>query len=289
MALKMKRKQHQKFVKSWIEHLEYGLLGGRPYSQNCIECYSIYVKAFLREYQELSVKNLKSALLSVPVKQFAKREKIFVSLNCFAKYLINEKQLSSDYLSQVKQYKPRRHLPPRKISVSQESIELLINHSQDTLDRLLIILLSHTGLRASEACGLKIADISLEDRYLTVRYAKWGKTRRVGLPGRAIEAITDYLQTRPDTNSEYLLLNKRVSQMDRHGIRQRIERLGLRANVMVNPHALRRAFVTINANMGKPLVMLQIACGHNDIATTRSYCMTTEDEVVSAMADWNWT
>jgi len=285
----MKRKQHQKFVKSWIEHLEYGLLGGRPYSQNCIDCYSIYVKAFLTKYQELSVKNLKSVLLSVPVKQFAKREKIFISLNCFAKFLISEKQLSPDYLSLVKQYKPRRHLPPKKISVSQESIELLISNSQDDLDRLLVILLSHTGLRASEACGLKMNDIHLEGRYLTVRYAKWGKTRRVGLPGRVIDAITNYCRIRPDTSSEYLLLNKKSSQMDRHGIQQRIQRLGLRANVVVNPHALRRAFVTINANMGKPLVMLQIACGHNDIATTRSYCMTTEDEVVSAMADWSWT
>jgi site-specific recombinase XerD len=77
--------------------------------------------------------------------------------------------------------------------------------------------------------------------------------------------------------------------MDRHGIQQRIQRLGLQANIAVNPHALRRAFVTINANQGKPLVMLQMACGHNDIATTRSYCMTTEDEVVLAMADWSWT
>lgn len=264
-------------------------MNGRPYSQSCIDCYSLYVKSFLTTYHEVSVSNLKSALFCIPVEQFAKREKIYAALNCFAKYLIIEKHLSPEYLAEVKRFKPKRHLPPKKITVTQDGIETLICHSQDALERLLIILLSHTGLRASEACGLKISDINLEKRYLSVRYAKWGKSRRVGIPGKALEAIIEYLQVRPETAHDFLLINKKGAQMDRHGIQQRIQRLGLQANVRVNPHALRRAFVTINANLGKPLVMLQIACGHNDIATTRSYCMTTEDEVVSAMANWSWT
>ena len=32
--------------------------------------------------------------------------------------------------------------------------------------------------------------------------------------------------------------------------------------------------------------MLQIACGHSDIKTTRSYCQTSEDEVIQAMKTW---
>jgi hypothetical protein len=35
-----------------------------------------------------------------------------------------------------------------------------------------------------------------------------------------------------------------------------------------------------------PLLMLQMACCHSDIATTRSYCMTTEEEMTEAMKDW---
>ena len=74
--------------------------------------------------------------------------------------------------------------------------------------------------------------------------------------------------------------------MDRYGIRVRLKKLGTKAKVDVTPHALRRAFVTINANKGRPLPMLQIACGHSDITTTRSYCMTTEDETIEAMKNW---
>lgn len=285
----MKRKQHLQYLESWTQHLQFGLKGGRPYSQNSIDCYTIYVKSFLKEHQELSVNNLKSALMSIPVIQFAKREKIFVALNCFAKYLITENQLTTDYLTAVKQFKPKRHLPPKKVTVGQDAIGKLLSVSQDMLDRLIITLISQTGLRASEACALRISDIDLENQFLTVRYAKWGKSRRVGLPIHVVEAISSYKKVRPQADHDFLLSNRKGGQMDRHGIQQRVQRLGIMAKVPANPHALRRAFVTINANSGKPLVMLQIACGHNDIATTRSYCMTTEDEVVSAMAGWHWT
>ncbi len=71
------------------------------------------------------------------------------------------------------------------------------------------------------------------------------------------------------------------------GFYQRLERLGTKAGVKVSPHALRRAFVTINANKGRPLQMLQMACGHSNITTTRSYCLTSENEVIEAMKGWS--
>ena len=69
-------------------------------------------------------------------------------------------------------------------------------------------------------------------------------------------------------------------------IHQKIERVSKHFDFHFTPHALRRAFVTINVNKGRPLVHLQIACGHADITTTRSYCQTSEDEVLEAMQNW---
>jgi hypothetical protein len=47
----------------------------------------------------------------------------------------------------------------------------------------------------------------------------------------------------------------------------------------------RRIFQWI-LNNGRQLVHLQIACGHADITTTRSYCQTSQDEVLEAMRGW---
>lgn len=70
----MKRKQHIKHFEGWWKSMEYGLLGGRPYSRHCIQI-SLYVNKFLKTYKQLFLKNLKPVLFSIPVVHFAKRIK----------------------------------------------------------------------------------------------------------------------------------------------------------------------------------------------------------------------
>ncbi|MEB3244891.1 MAG: site-specific integrase [Vampirovibrionales bacterium] len=163
----------------------------------------------------------------------------------------------------------------------------MLSVCQSPLDRALLTLLASTGLRASECCQLRVSDIDFQDRCLRVRLAKGGKTRRVGLPDRVIEAVQVWLESHPDPSPEAWLFRNRLGEsLDRHGLYKRLERLGKMAGVKVSPHALRRAFVTINAGKGRPLVYLQKACGHSDIKTTMGYCLTTEAETVEAMKHW---
>lgn len=277
----------KKYIEAWEEAMRFGLMAGRPYSEVCIKTYKLYVQHFLDEYGDISIENYKKTLLKIPIEHFAKRLKLYEALNCFVRFLAQENLMEESYLTEVKRYKPRRHLPPKKTTVDQKGIQKLLEVCSKPLDRLLIILLSQTGLRVSEAASLKLNDVDLEKKILTVRIAKWGKTRRVGLSEEVVIAIKEYLPERPKASKEWLMLNSRKEQINRYGIRTRLEKLGQQAKVPVTPHALRRAFVTINVNKGRPLVMLQIACGHSDITTTRSYCMTTEDETIEAMQGWN--
>jgi len=278
--------QHSAYLSGWEDAMRFGLMGGRPFSEISIKTYLYYAQWFLEQYQELSIEHLKKVLLSIPVENFAKRLKLYQALTSFAKYLEQEGINTDSYLNQAKKFRPKRHLPEKKLTVDQKGIEALLGSCESPLEHLLVILLSHTGLRVNEAANLKLEDIDFDKQFLTVKLAKWGKTRRVGLQAKVIEAIQGYLAYRPKVEEEWLLINRHGNRMDRFGIRNRLDRLGERAQVKVTPHALRRAFVTLNANKGRPLVMLQIACGHNDIATTRSYCMTTEDETIEAMQSW---
>lgn len=85
----------------------------------------------------------------------------------------------------------------------------------------------------------------------------------MSLTDLVVKTIEDYRKERGSNQQEALFLNKLGGPIDRHGIHHRLERLGKIAGVKVNSHALRRNFVTINANKGRPLQMLQIACGHS--------------------------
>ncbi len=287
MEQKALKQDQTEYLRGWEDAMRFGLMGGRPFSEISVRTYTYYTEWFLKQYGLLSIENLKKALIAIPIEHFAKRQKLFQSLTSFAKYLVQEGLLEETYVAGAKKFKPRRHLPERKITVDQKGLDQLLESSQSPLERLLVILLSQTGLRVSEAANLCLEDIDFENRFLRVKLAKWGKTRRVGLSMNVISAIQVYLRFRPKTEERWLFINRNGERMDRYGFRNRLERIGERAEVKVTPHALRRAFVTLNANKGRPLVMLQIACGHNDIATTRSYCMTTEDEAIEAMQAWD--
>jgi integrase/recombinase XerD len=289
--VKMKKSKDKKLTSQltfWEKAMRAGLMGGRPFSEPTIKTYTYYARWFLEQHEDISIRTLKIALLDIPPEHFGKRLKLYQALNSFAKFLVDDNLMEPTYLTEAKALKPKRHMPPKRTTVSETDIETLIAYCNKPMDQLLVILLSSTGLRVSEAAHLQHKDIDLATRTLTVRWAKWGKTRRVGIPERLYMVLNGYLSSKVLQSSESsLFLKQNGKPMDRYGIATRIEKLAQKSGIPVTPHALRRAFVTINANKGRPLAMLQIACGHSDITTTRSYCMTTEDETIEAMQAWS--
>jgi len=60
----------------------------------------------------------------------------------------------------------------------------------------LLGLLSVSGLRLGEACNLQVQDVDLEAAVLTIRGAKFGKTRLVPLHPSTCKVLTDYIDRR---------------------------------------------------------------------------------------------
>ncbi|MGE0201510.1 MAG: tyrosine-type recombinase/integrase [Candidatus Melainabacteria bacterium] len=279
-------RKHHDYLEQWQKAMATGLMTGRPFSEETQKSYVSYVTKFLDTYGKVSYENLSDHLGSMPVHQFCKKNQIHQALISFSKVLISEKAMPSSFLDKARKIKPRRHIPPKRLTVKAEDLVHLIQCCKNPLDRLIIILLASTGLRVSEACSLLVGDIDFESRKIHVRKGKWGKARRVGITDGLIIALQEYIQQWRKgvaPRSSPLLLNGSGRPLRRNGLYRRLKKLERRADVEVTPHALRRAFVTINVANGIPLVYLQIACGHSDITTTRSYCQTTEDEVIEAM------
>lgn len=280
-------KSHWGYLEDWEMVMENGLMTGKPFSPHTVSQYRAYADNFLKTYKSLTISNLKVELMAIPPNQFGKKDKFFKAIVSFAKYLIEEKVLDEEFLKDAKKLRPKRHLPPKRPVVSESDLPKVIAACETHMERSLVILLASTGLRASECAALKTEDIDLLKQALIVRQGKGNKIRHVGLSMQTIYALTDYLGDRVKKKAHPLFLNSAGEAIDRHGIRHRLERIGKLAGVMVTAHALRRAFVTINANKGRPLQMLQMACGHSNIKTTRDYCQTTEQEVIEAMKGWD--
>jgi len=285
-AQKVQRKEnHPEMIPAWLKAMGKGTFNGKVFSDKTIVGYSYYGDLYFTKQKAVSAEGLKAELMKIPARQFATRERYYKAIRCLGKFLIQENCLDDRFIEEIKSLKPKRHLPPKKTTVTESQLQSLLNACKDGQGRLIIILLSQTGLRASEACALKLSDLDFENGCLIIRLGKGNKTRRVGLAPMAMNALQEYLLSSPG-NLSHLLIDLKGKPMTRHGLFSRIERIGKKANVPVNPHALRRAFVTINANNGRPLQMLQKACGHGDIKTTMGYCLTSEQEVIDAMKNW---
>ena len=271
----------------WIRAMQRGTFTGRVYSPRTVDDYQYYANLYFSKRQEVTFEGLQAELMRIPVHQFAKREHYYKAIYCFARFLAQQGLLANALLERIQGLAPKRHAPPKRCTVDITGLEKLLNACESTQERLLVTLLAYTGLRASEACALRIGDIDLESRMLTVQCGKGGKRRTVGITNALAFVLTTFLLEYPKGSTARLLHNNLGKPMDRNGLHQRLARLGATVGVKASPHALRRAFVTINAGKGRSLVHLQRSCGHSDIKTTMAYCLTSEQEVIQAMQGWD--
>ena len=75
-------------------------------------------------------------------------------------------------------------------------VEALLANLDDDLAGLVVRLLYGTGMRLMEALRLRVKDVELERRQITVREGKGGKDRVTVLPGQLVEALQAQLALR---------------------------------------------------------------------------------------------
>ncbi len=274
---------HADYFDSWVLAMQRGLITGRPFSPLTIRDYETVVRSFLKSQAAVAVNSLERELLKIPAACYANRFRLYKGVVCFAKHLIRHGALDDSFLMEAKPLFPKRHTPPKRSSLDEAQLRQLFGAKYTPFQTMMLTVLVGTGLRASEAVSLRRSDIDFERHVLTVRKGKGNKARKLGLSPNVESVLLDYFSNAP---GEWVFADETGRSLKRTDLYHRINKLGRRAGVDVSPHTLRRTFVTLNANKGQPLQMLQIACGHADIKTTRDYCLTTEDEVVEAMREW---
>ena len=144
-------------------------------------------------------------------------------------------------------------------------------------DRALLELMYACGLRASEAIGLEVADIDLEDRVLRAR-GKGSKERIVPVGQEAVRTVRQYLERgrpalvkgRPEA---HLFVNFRGGALTRQGLYKIVRRHAASAGLAdrMSPHTLRHTFATHLLAGGCDLRSVQEMLGHADVATTQLY------------------
>lgn len=216
-----------KYIGEFLEYCEIS----KNQSQNTIAAYHRYLSKFLRFVLTLGVDNPKNISLDTVNKYRLYLNRLtddkgnslksitqsyhLIALRAFLKYLSKQ---DVETLSPEKIELPKN--PQRQVEfLEKQELERLFNavatekHELQRLrDSAILHTLFSTGLRVSEAAGLKRDNINLERREFTVR-GKGSKLRLVFLSDEAADAIKKYLGKRKDNSKALFVGHSTIGQI----------------------------------------------------------------------------
>jgi integrase/recombinase XerC len=152
-------------------------------------------------------------------------------------------------------------------------------------DTAVLLLLYGSGLRISEALGIKVKDAPLAGRDVMRITGKGSKERLVPVLPVTQEAVARYMQLCPYPlgREEPLFLGAKGGALSPRIIQLLMERmrgaLGLPATA--TPHALRHSFATHLLSAGADLRQIQELLGHASLSTTQVYTEVDRDRLLA--------
>lgn len=219
------------------------------------------------------------------------------SLRTFFAWAVAEGHAEHNPASGVRRV-PEPALGPRSLDRRQLG-QLLreVQRSGNVRDLTLVTLLAQTGLRISEALGLRVGDVMIRERSGWVSVLrKGGKADEIPLNLTARRQLAAYLNTLPNREPGAWLfpgrrpgrpLSPRAVQraMSLYARRAGLSEPGL---VRVSPHVLRHTALKTLVDNGVPLDRVAALAGHASLSTTARYTRPTPRDLERAVEALEW-
>jgi len=195
----------------------------------------------------------------------------------------------------VKEGRPVRVKRGRMVILSpQEMLALLKaakNHS--TRDWAMILLAYRHGLRASEVCGVKLADVDLKAGSISIRRLKGSLHTIQPLYQHRGQPLLDetaalraWLRKRPADGSDYLFTSQKGGKLGRtqffRNFQAVAESVGLEVQKR-HPHVLKHSLASHLVSGNANLALIRQALGHRSISSTMQYIGTSDGQAAEAL------
>ena len=239
----------------------------------------------LKRFAALEASDVRAFMAARRIQQIGSRSlmRALAGLRSFARFLEREGKGKVGALSAIRTPKVGKSLPkPIGIGAAKELTEadLRAGENRDpwiwARDAAVMALLYGSGLRISEALGLKKRDVPLPGAgdVLTV-IGKGNKTRMVPVLQNVLTLIQDYVAMcpHPIASDAPIFVGARGGPLSPRIIQLTMERLrgALGLPDSATPHALRHSFATHLLSRGGDLRAIQELLGHASLSTTQIY------------------
>lgn len=248
-----------KYVELYSEDLKL-----KNYSENTISNYCSQVKLFLEYFNnvatkpsEISEKQIKQWLLLA--NSINGRKHRISSVKLF--YQLTGKQPLK--FKHIEYPRSERKLPQ---IIEKEFLLESISKITNTKHKAIIALAYSTGMRVSEVCNLKIADIDSKRMIVTIRQSKGRKDRIVALSVKILEILRIYFT---EYKPKEFLFNGQFDLRYSHTSCNQIVKKYLGKDYHF--HLLRHSNATALLEAGTDLRIIQKHLGHSSSKTTEIY------------------
>jgi len=209
-------------------------------------------------------------------------------LNKFFLWLVNNEYLKTNPFDTIPypdvNYDDKKFLRKAEIekimaAIATRSNNLLVRKR----DMAMFYTMLYCGLRKGEIIGLKVYNINLELRELTVaaETSKSKTTRIIPINQELITLFKDYLAERKKHNYQTPCLfvsNNKDAGITFSGLKHCVDEIKKLSGINFHPHQFRHTFAVNMLNNHSDIAKLKQLMGHRDIRMTASYlrCLPTE-------------
>ena len=269
-------------IEKTLQDYSYYLRIERAMSPNTVASYSSDLEKFFEAVQvmpaEVGTQDILDYLASRNNLSKRSQARQLSSLRSFFDWLVLEGDRKDNPCDAVDSPKLGRYLPA---VLSVDEVSAIIDSVDTTTttgrrDRAILEVLYGCGLRVSEAVGLRISHVYLDEGFLRV-VGKGNKERIVPMGDMAAKAVRNYLECRPDPYGpqydDILFLNRFGKSLSRVSMFNMVKKQAMVAGVdkEISPHTFRHSFATHLIENGADLRVVQEMLGHESILTTEIY------------------
>jgi len=180
------------------------------------------------------------------------------------------------------------------ILTPQETLALLkAARKRSTRDWAMILLAYRHGLRASEVCGIKLADIDLKTSSISIRRLKGSLHTIQPLYQHRGQPLLDetaalraWLRKRQADGSDYLFTSQKGGKLDRTQFFRNFQTIAESAGLTVDkrhPHVLKHSLASHLVAGNANLALVRQALGHRSINSTMQYIGTSDGQAAEAL------
>ena len=191
----------------------------------------------------------------------------------FYLWLLKRGRIDANPADAIRAPKAARKLPQvLDVDEAVQLVEVATDAPLGLRDRALLELFYSSGLRLSEVCALKWADLDFAQGLVTV-LGKGSKQRIVPVGSHARNALAAQREEAAGQPGDFVFPGRGGAQISSRAVQLRMKKLAAQRGVYkrVHPHLLRHSFASHMLESSGDLRGVQELLGHADIATTQIY------------------